>query len=217
MDVKVKEILKYTISAAVAGVLLYFSFREVKWEDFIQGLEQCRWGYVLLSMLAGVLAFWLRAVRWRRLIVPIDPDTGMLTVFNAVNIGYISNFVVPRIGEFVRCGVVSRNSEGRRASYEAVLGTVVLERAWDLVSMLILLVVLLVARMDMFGDFFVEKMLGPLSEKLNFSLWWILFCGLAVASAGVWGIWLLHDKNVFCGKIWNFFAGLLQGLASCLK
>ncbi|MDE6148396.1 MAG: flippase-like domain-containing protein [Bacteroidales bacterium] len=217
MDVKVKEILKYAISAAVACVLLYFSFREVKWDDFIQGLEQCRWGYVLLSMLAGVLAFWLRAVRWRRLIVPIDPDTGMLTVFNAVNIGYISNFVVPRIGEFVRCGVVSRNSEGRRASYEAVLGTVVLERAWDLVSMLILLVVLLVARMDMFGDFFVEKMLGPLSEKLNFSLWWILFCGLAVASAGVWGIWRLHDKNVFCGKIWNFFAGLLQGLSSCLK
>ncbi len=141
---KVKEILKYVLSAAIAGVLLYFSFREVKWDDFVTGLKDCRWGYVMLSMVAGVLAFWFRGLRWRRLLLPVDPGTSRLTAFNAVNIGYLANFVIPRIGEFVRCGVVSRNSAGRKASYEKVLGTVVLERAWDLVSMLLLLVVLLV-------------------------------------------------------------------------
>ncbi len=162
---KVKEILKYVLSAAIAGVLLYFSFREVKWEDFVTGLKDCRWGYVMLSMVAGVLAFWFRGLRWRRLLLPVDPGTSRLTAFNAVNIGYLANFVIPRIGEFVRCGVVSRNSAGRKASYEKVLGTVVLERAWDLVSMLLLLVVLLVFRWDMFGEFFVEKMWEPLSER----------------------------------------------------
>ncbi len=215
MDGKVTEILKYAISAAIAAVLLYFSFRGVKWDDFIRGLEHCRWGYVLLSMAAGVMAFWLRAVRWRRLLLPIDRETGLLTVFNAVNIGYIANFVVPRIGEFVRCGVVSRNSAGKRASYENVLGTVVVERAWDLVSMLVLLVVLLVAKWDMFGAFFVEKMLAPLSEK--FSIWLVLGCIAAVVAAAVWGVWKLRGSNALSGKIWNMLTGLWQGLASCMK
>lgn len=216
MNGKVKEIFKYAISAALAGVLLYFSFRGVKWDDFVHGLEHCRWGYVLLSMAAGVMAFWLRAVRWRRLLLPIDSGTGLLTVFNAVNIGYIANFVIPRIGEFVRCGVVSRNSADRRAPYEAVLGTVVIERAWDMVSMLFLLVILLFARWDMFGAFFVDKMLAPLSGRLDFSIWWVLGCCAAAIAVALWGIWKLRGSSVLCGKIWNFFAGLGQGLASCL-
>ena len=214
---KVKEVLKYVLSAAIAGVLLYFSFREVKWDDFVTGLKDCRWGYVMLSMVAGVLAFWFRGLRWRRLLLPVDPGTSPLTAFNAVNIGYLANFVIPRIGEFVRCGVVSRNSAGRKASYEKVLGTVVLERAWDLVSMLLLLVVLLVFRWDMFGEFFVEKMWEPLSERADFSLWWIVACAVvACAVAGV-ALWRLRDSNVFCRKVWSVFRGLWQGMASCMS
>ena len=125
-----KKILKYSVSLAVAGVLLYFSFRGVKWEDFIDGLKECRWEFIALSMIASIIAFWLRGLRWRQILLPIDPSTTRLTAFNAVNIGYIANFVFPRIGEFVRCGVIS--SRGR-ATYDRVLGTVVLERGWDLV------------------------------------------------------------------------------------
>lgn len=217
MNGKVTEILKYAISAAVGAALLYFSFRGVKWEDFVRGLEQCRWGYVLLSMGAGVMAFWLRAVRWRRLLLPIDRSTGLLAVFNAVNIGYLANFAVPRIGEFVRCGVVSRNSAGKRASYENVLGTVVVERAWDLVSMLVLLVVLLAAKWDVFGAFFVDKMLAPLSGRLSLSIWWVLGCVAVAGAAALWGVWKFRGSNVLCGKIWKVLTGLWQGLASCMK
>jgi hypothetical protein len=67
----------------------------------------------------------------------MDDSISRITTFNAVNIGNISNFVFPRIGEFVRCGVITRRSlpedlhkpEQKKASYEKVLGTVVLERS----------------------------------------------------------------------------------------
>ena len=106
----IKKILKYLASAALAALLLWVSFREVEWNDFLVVLKQCNWAFVILSMAAGSSAFWLRALRWRRLLLPIDDSISRITAFNGVNIGNISNFVFPRIGEFIRCGVITRRS-----------------------------------------------------------------------------------------------------------
>ena len=70
MNDKIKKVIKYILSAVLAAVLLWFSFRDVQWTDFIEGLKGCRWGYVLLSMAAGAFAFWLRSLRWRQLLQP---------------------------------------------------------------------------------------------------------------------------------------------------
>ena len=106
----IKNALKYIISLGLAALLLWASFREVEWKDFIEGVKSCRWEFILLSMAAGAFAFWLRALRWRRLLLPIDDSISRTTTFNGINIGNISNFVFPRIGEFVRCGVITRHS-----------------------------------------------------------------------------------------------------------
>ena len=217
MNKKITDALKYILSAAVAGILLYFSFREVKWEDFAEGLRSCRWEYIMLSMVAGIAAFWFRGVRWRQLILPIDPDTSRLTTFNAVNIGYIANFVFPRIGEFVRCGVVSRRSKDGKASYDKVLGTVVLERGWDMLTMLTLIVVLLAARWEKFGGFFVEEIWEPAAGRLDINLWWIAAGLIITAGAVISLLWHLRNKNALINKICNFFQGLIQGFASCFR
>jgi uncharacterized membrane protein YbhN (UPF0104 family) len=244
MDKKISNIIKYILSAGVAVLLLYFSFREVKWEDFMEGLRTCRWEFIVLSMAAGILAFWFRGIRWRQLLLPIDPSTKRITTFNAVNIGYIANFVFPRIGEFVRCGVVTRRSAPeasgvdyaglepanvgqesasagqatkKKASYDKVLGTVVLERGWDMLTMLLLLVVLLSARWEKFGGFFMTQMWEPLSARLDFSIWWIVVI-LAVSGASFFGIvWKFRNSGGICSKIWGLFSGLLQGFSSCFR
>ena len=118
-----KKILKYTLSLALAGALLWVSFRGVEWDDFLTGIKSCRWEWIILSMLAGAFAFWLRGLRWHQLLIPFDKGASRLTTFNGINIGNISNFLFPRIGEFVRCGVIVRHSS---ISYDKVLGTVVL-------------------------------------------------------------------------------------------
>lgn len=266
MNKKISKFLKYILSACIAVLLLYFSFREVEWKDFVEGLRACRWEYILLSMAAGIAAFWFRGLRWRQLLLPIDPSTKRITTFNAVSIGYIANFVFPRIGEFVRCGVVTRRSEpedsgdmgtgpgsevgsggadrfadggwmtdggrladghegGRnrshmirkRASYDKVLGTVVLERGWDMLTMLLLLVMLLGARWEKFGSFFMEQMWEPISAKLDFSIWWIVILLFAICACGLWLIWKFRASGGLCSKIWGLLEGLLQGFSSCLR
>ena len=78
--------LKYVLSALVAGVLLYFSFRGVKWADFIEAVRACRPGWLLAAMSAGVASFLVRALRWSQIVRPTDDSVKLRDSFNAVNI-----------------------------------------------------------------------------------------------------------------------------------
>ena len=232
-----KKTVKYILSATIAALLLWFSFRDVEWTAFIEGVKSCRWEFILLSMAGGAFAFWLRAVRWRQLLLPLDPGTKRITTFNGINIGNISNFVFPRIGEFVRCGVIVRRSQKRpfdyaqddikekqedkdiaghkTITYEEVLGTVVLERSWELLVMLLMLALVLILGFERFGSFFVEQIWSPLSQKLN--LWWIV-CGALALLAGVCAlVWKYRTRSTFCSKVAGIFKGLMQGFSSCLR
>ena len=214
MKVSIKKILKYIGSAALAILLLWVSFREVEWAEFRAQVKACRWEFILLSMAAGSFAFWLRAIRWRQLLLPLDPSVSRLTAFNGVNIGNISNFIFPRIGEFIRCGVITRRS---KITYDKVLGTVVLERGWELLVMLLLLAVVVVGGINRFGGFFVEQIWTPLASRLSFSLWWIVVLLALAGLAGIWAIWRYRDTNTLCSKVWGMFRGLGQGFSSCLR
>ncbi len=220
-----KKIIKYIISAALALLLLWFSFREVDWADFVEGLKGCRWEFIILSMAAGAFAFWLRAVRWRLLLLPIDRSITRTTTFNGINIGNISNFVFPRIGEFIRCGVITRRSqpvdpqspEHKKASYDKVLGTVVLERGWELLVMLILLAVVLIGGFDRFGGFFADRIWNPLTQKLDMNIY-IIIAALTVAAAGAsYAVWRGRKSNPAARKLVSIFNGLMQGFSSCLR
>ena len=214
MKSTLKKILKYVLSASIAAVLLWFSFRDVDWSDFMAGVRSCRWEFILLSMAAGAFAFWLRGLRWRQLLLPIDPHTSRITTFNGVNIGNISNFVFPRIGEFVRCGVITRRTT---ATYDKVLGTVVLERGWELLVMLLMLAVVIIGGFDRFGTFFMEQIWQPMTSRFSFSLWWVIAALAAVGAALIYMVWKYRESNPFSIKIWGIFRGLAQGFTSCLK
>jgi uncharacterized membrane protein YbhN (UPF0104 family) len=225
MKPNLNKILKYLLSASLAVILLWFSFRDVEWHEFKQELVQCNWGFILLSMFAGAVAFWLRALRWRRLLLPLDESISRTTTFNGINIANISNFVFPRIGEFVRCGVIVRRSQPvdasdphrKKASYDKVLGTVVLERSWELLVMLLMLALVVIGGFDRYGAFFVEKIWTPMSIKFGGYTWLLAAGAVVFMAACAYLIWHMRDKNGLCGKIWSIFRGVGQGFATCVK
>ena len=217
MSLKLKNIVKYVLSLSVAAILMYFCFRGVNWSEFVTSLAGCRWWWVGASIVVGVLSNWFRSERWREILLPVDGHTGHLTTFNAVNIGYLANFVFPRIGEFVRCGVISKDSKEGKASYDRVLGTVVTERSLDMIVMLLILFVFLAFKWNEFGAFFVDRMWVPLSRRLNFSLWWVVAAVLALAGAGIYLIIHYRRRNAFAGKLWGFCRGLWDGVVSCFR
>lgn len=220
MNGKMKNILKYSLSLLAAGALLYFSFKGVSWRDFGIALKACRWEYVVLSMVVGGVVLYLRALRWRMLLLPIDPTTTRSTMFNAVNIGMLVNIVLPRVGEIVRCGIVTHNSasdeEGKKkSSFDKVIGTAVADRVWDVISLIIFLLLALPLLAGRAGTYLKETILPGLKDKAD--MWWIILAAIAAVVVG----WLLlrtfRKKSTAAKSVLDFFAGMWDGIKSCLK
>ncbi len=207
------RVLKYSFWAALAVVLLYFSFRGVDWGEFWKVLGQCSWVMVALAMLSGVLSFIVRALRWRLLLLPDEPRTRLIDCYDGFAIGKLCDFAVPHVGEFVRCGYVRT----QRLTYDKALGTVILERTWDILMLGLLVVLLLVFKWSEFGSFFIDSVLEPVAGRINVSLWLVAGIIVAVLAGLVVAVFALREKSGFCAKAASFVKGLGQGVTSCLK
>lgn len=211
-----RKVLKYLAFLALAVILLHFSFKGVEWDDFVVGLQSCNWWWILSSMAIGILGFFLRALRWRLLLLSLNKDVTIRETFDGVNIGYITNFVFPRAGEVARCGVVAKS---RKVSFEGSLGTVVLERGIDMVCLLLWTLLLLLFRWGEFGTFIGNEIWQPLQEKFNSAVWPILIF-MAVFVAGIAAVLILRRRlmeiRVF-RKAFDLARGLLKGLLTAFR
>lgn len=210
MNKKATKVLKYLLSVGLAAVLVWFAFRGVDWKAFWEGLQETRWGYVLVFTFVSVVALFFREERWRVMMEPLDPGVRRLDAWDASNVGNIVNVVLPGAGEFVRGGYI----KSKNLSYNKILGTIVCERAWDVLSVLFLLVLALVLKWDTFGDFFIANIWNPLTHSLGFSMWWIAAPILVALAVFIWGVFHWQEKYAFCAKVAGAVRGLGSGIAS---
>lgn len=215
--ISLKSVIKYLFLLSIAGILLFFSFREVKWEDFINGLKSCNFYWIALSMLIGIAGFVVRALRWQLLLQPLNGAITFKEAYDGVAIAYLTNFAVPRAGEFARCGVVARK---KRVTFEGALGTVVVERALDLVCLLGWVVVLLLFKWNEFGGFLSNELLMPLKEKLSIELGWVGLIAFVIVVLMALFAWIYKKRLLqikIIGKIADMVKGLMKGLVTLFE
>lgn len=213
MNKKATNAIKYSLSFVLAAFLVYFAFSKVSWDAFLAGLQSTRWSYIVLFLLASVLALLFRNVRWRLLMKPLDPEVKSLDSWDATNIGNVANIAIPGAGEFIRCGYMS----SKRMNFEKTFGTMVCERAWDVISILILILIALAAKWESFGSFFRENILGAASEKFTLSFWLLMLAALVIVSLAAWLVYRFRGKNRLCGRIASAVRGLWDGFISFTK
>ena len=213
MDKKAANIIKYSLSAALAAILVWLAFRGVDWKAFWAGLQQTRWLYMVLFFVAATLALVFREERWRALMHPLDPEIRRLPVWDAINIGNLVNVVLPGAGEFVRCGYV----RSRRMSYDKALGTIACERVFDVIMVFLLILVALVLKWESFGTFFVESVWQPMAGRLGGSLGWVLAGVVALLAALVWAVFRFRTRVPLFERIAGAFRGIASGFASIAK
>ncbi len=111
-------------------------YRGTNWREFTDCvLREMHWGWMLLSLLFGVLPGLFRAWRWRMALQPLGENPRRSTCVDAIFLSYASSLVVPRIGEVTRCGTL-KTYDG--TSFSKSLGTVVTERMVDSLLMCLL-------------------------------------------------------------------------------
>ena len=220
MNTMAKNVLKYTLSFALMGVLLYFSFRGIDWGQFWSSIKACRWEWVLLSMCFGYSTFVMRGARWKMQLQPIDPHTSFLTAYNGINIGYLFNLVLPRAGELIKCVYVTRHSSvdekgERRASYDKVVGTMVMDRSWDIISGAVIIVILLILLRTRYGSYLYDSIASGLASKKGMALAALIVLG--ACAVFILLSWLLRNKGGIFARVWQFIAGMGDGFTSCFR
>ena len=214
MASKTGNIIKYSLSFLLAGVLVWFAFRGVDWEAVLEGLKLTRWLHIGLFFVAALLALVFRMLRWRAMLTPVIPGVTHKKTWDAANIGNLINVVLPGAGEFVRCGVVAGKGG---AGYEKILGTIVMERIWDFLAVGVLFALSLALKWDTFGTFFFEQIVAPMTGRLQLNLGYLLLLFVLLLALGLWLIYRFRDRSRFCGRIVSGLKGLAQGLTSFLR
>ena len=154
-----RRIFSYLLFLLLAVVLLYFSFRGVHWGDFWVDLKSADFRWILASMALGVLGFWVRGLRWRLLILGAGHKVTRSQAFDAVNMAYLTNFALPRAGELARCGALTKSAG---VPFDVLLGTVVLERAFDTLCLLLIIAAVICGQWSLFGGFMYRELWLPL-------------------------------------------------------
>jgi glycosyltransferase 2 family protein len=141
---KQAKVLQFILFLATGAIILWWLYRDQDPQKLLTAIqEDVNYWWILASLLAGLLSNVSRTIRWQMLITPLNNKRPrFINTFLALTIGYLANLAIPRMGEVSRCAVLSKHEN---ISFTQLIGTVVAERALDILSMLIslLLVVLL--------------------------------------------------------------------------
>ncbi|MES2388181.1 MAG: lysylphosphatidylglycerol synthase transmembrane domain-containing protein [Bacteroidota bacterium] len=153
-----KKILLYTAPLLFAGALLWYTYRNADFAQMGTDIGRANFVLIFLSFVPQTISHLLRAQRWRMLLAPLGYKPGLLNTFKAVMAGYFGNMILPRMGEVTRCGLLLKSD---KIPVDASVGTVITERALDLIMLGIITTLALLLEFDKLSKF----LLGMLSQK----------------------------------------------------
>jgi uncharacterized membrane protein YbhN (UPF0104 family) len=141
---KKKQVISLVIVAAILGALVYFQFRSWQTFDWAK-FRQYTGGVSLWHIAAGValiyLAYVLRAIRWAIFLKPTAP-TSFRRLLAPQIIGFAALGLFGRAGEFARPYLIARK---QKLTFTSQLAVWTVERFFDLGSVLVIMVLLLLA------------------------------------------------------------------------
>lgn len=168
------------------------------------------WWWMWLSFPFGILAQVFRGLRWKQSLQPLGEQPRTSTSIYAIFLSYAASLVVPRIGEFTRCGVLKR-WEG--ISFTKALGTVVTERAVDSLLILLMTALTFVLQIPVFLNFFsrtgtrFDEIFGMFTAA-GYIVTFI--CGIATLC----GLWYFRKRLSFYEKVKTTTMGIIEGVMS---
>ncbi len=217
MNKRLASVLKYLFFLGVGVFLVWWSLHQIpneKWGEFKRSLETANYSLLVPVFFILSLSHVARALRWRILMRPMGYNPSFLNTFFAVMIGYLANLAVPRLGEVLKCTILAKYE---KVPAEKLVGTIVAERAVDVISLGIVFLLALISQFDVVGEFGSQLIKQLFQNKAgHFSLFKI---GITVAilltiiiAIKVWFKQFAHLKIVILFK--KILHGIWEGLSS---
>jgi glycosyltransferase 2 family protein len=208
------QTLKFIAFLAVGILLMWLAFRNINFNKLVAGLKEANYYWLILSLFFGLVAYVSRARRWILLINPLGYKPSLKNSFNALMTGYLANLALPRIGEITRCVALGKKE---KIPVDQLIGTVIIERTIDFLSLLSIMIMLIFTGGDQVGLFLKESILLPVQQKINsiFGNTWILWMTLFLLGVVALFLMIRYRKSLrkirFFSKMFDLTRGIING------
>jgi len=132
----VRKLVFWIVGLALSALFLWLALRRADFLLVRENFKSIRFSFIFLALLFMMAGMFLRGVRWKFILKPVK-DVSSWTCFSVLMIGFMANNFLPfRGGEFVRMWLLSRKV---RISKSLSLGTIVAERFFDILVLVLIL------------------------------------------------------------------------------
>lgn len=214
MKAGLKKTLRFIIVLAIGLFLLWIAFRGISFKELVSILAEAKYIWLLLAVVASIFAFFVRARRWTLLMEPLGHKPSLINTYHAVMTGYLANLLFPRLGEITRCATLAKKEN---MPFDKLVGTVLIERTIDFLTVLALMAFLLFYGSSSTGDYLSENILKPIGAKLSDIFGFSVVIYSILLALCVLGIWLfikyknrLSEKPLI-RKMLGFITGIIDG------
>ena len=190
-------ILQYIFFFALGIFLAWWSIKDLSKNDRSEIKEALKHAkYLLIIPLVFVLlvCHYLRGLRWRLLIEPLGHTPAKTNTFLCVLIGYLTNLAFPRLGEVMRCTVLSRYE---KVPVDKLIGTVILERIIDAITLLIVFGITLAIQPGIYSqliDTFFNSQTNTEHNKTSGYIFLLIIAGVILVAIVIW--MLIKKKSI---------------------
>lgn len=217
-----KKAIQYIISFLLAAGLLWFVFKDIDLSSMKSRLAAADWRWLGLSAFLTLLAHFFRAWRWAMMLRPLKETVSVYESFISLLTGYFANYILPRMGEVTRCGTLYKMSG---VPVNQSLGTVIADRIFDVLVLLLLLILNFFLEFNRLSAFFTDLIgskVGGGGGSGNLLGIVLITLMVLVAAAGIvlYKSSALREKLLAIGivkKMTDFALGMVNGLLSVRK
>jgi glycosyltransferase 2 family protein len=203
--------LKFLAFLAVGFLLLWFAFRKVDAGKFIDDLKGANYSWLILSVLFGFFAYVSRSRRWILLIHPLGYKPPLRYALYALMTGYLANLALPRMGEITRCVALGKKG---KIPVDQLIGTVVVERSIDFISLMLIMITLIFTSGDQVGLFLKNSIQIPIQQM--FGVTWVIWLVLFIMLIFTFLLLVRYKQSLrkirFFSKMFDVGRGVINGL-----
>ncbi|PKL85163.1 MAG: hypothetical protein CVV22_09555 [Ignavibacteriae bacterium HGW-Ignavibacteriae-1] len=140
-----KNILKWSLTLVLIIGSTYLAVKDINLDELVSVLKGANYLWAIVPIPIIILSHFIRAIRWKTILKPIQEPGPTINLFSAVMVGYFFNAILPRLGEFVRPYVYAKR---RNTSVSSAFATIIVERVIDVFTLGFLFVIAFIISRD---------------------------------------------------------------------
>ena len=134
-----RRALLLLLGAALGALFLYLAVRRLDWAAFASEIGRAHLGQISLGFVCLLSYYGVKAERWKHLVSPFARASGR-ELQPAVMAGLAGNYILPHFGELARAVLAGRQFG---VAPSAFLGSIAIERFFDFLALLVMVLVVL--------------------------------------------------------------------------